>query len=557
MLSKLYIENISVIEKAEIEFSKGLNVLTGETGAGKSILIDSICAVMGERTSRDLIRTGEKTACVTAEFTNVGRNVIESLSDLDIEIENDTLMLSRELSLTGRGCYRLNGRPTSGSVLRELGNKLINIHGQHDNQALLDQSSHLKYIDLMIKGSEKQTFEKAFKRYTEAQERYSRFCTDVSAKQRRVDLLNYRITEIENADVKDGEMAALLDKRRMYQNFEKIANILGEANNYLYGDSDSAGGLQDVSMASELLCDIEDVYPDILSISKRFINILYELKDASSELHELFYSMEYDPSALEEIENRLDVIRRIVKKYGSEEAAIRFYNKAKAELEELENFEENNEKLEKERDEALWAANNAAAELSKMRKLAAENFCSAVGRELTYLDMPFVALSANFKKKVLFADGIDEAEFLISVNPGETPRPLIKVASGGELSRIMLAIKNVLSEKDDIDTLIFDEIDTGISGRAAQKVGKKLLETSSSRQLICVTHLAQIAAHADNHLYIEKNVIDGRTCTQVTSLDRDGRIGELARISSGGNLTDTMLRSAGELLDICRGGDNI
>ncbi|MBE6764915.1 MAG: DNA repair protein RecN [Ruminococcaceae bacterium] len=553
MLSKLYIENIAVIERVEIEFSKGLNVLTGETGAGKSILLDSISAVLGERTSRDLIRTGEQTACVTAEFTDIGKSVTDMLEGLGIETEDGVLMLSRELSLTGRGGFRINGRPTSGSILRELGSKLINIHGQHDNQALLDQASHLRYIDLMTDGGLIEEFSALYGEYTQAQEEFSKFCIDVSTKQRRVDLLNYRVAEIEDADLSVGELAQLLDKRRMYQNFERIANGLCEADACLYGDENSSGGVGEIATASEILCDMEDLYPQILPISKRFLNILYELKDAASELHEMSYNMEYDPSALEEIENRIELLKKIVKKYGSEEAALRFLRKAKQELSDLENFEEHNVMLEEKRDKALEAALAAAKKLSLQRQKAAQDFCDRVGRELSYLDMPYVSLSAFFEEKELSSDGVDKAEFLISVNPGEAPRPLVKVASGGELSRIMLAIKNVLSEKDDIDTLIFDEIDTGISGRAAQKVGEKLLETSRSRQLICVTHLAQIAACADNHLYIEKNIENGRTCTNVTSLEREGRVRELARINGGGSLTEAMLLSAQELLDISRG----
>ncbi|MBQ6797362.1 MAG: DNA repair protein RecN [Clostridia bacterium] len=553
MLSKLYIENIAVIERVEIEFSKGLNVLTGETGAGKSILLDSISAVLGERTSRDLIRTGEQTACVTAEFTDIGKSVTDMLEGLGIETEDGVLMLSRELSLTGRGGFRINGRPTSGSILRELGSKLINIHGQHDNQALLDQASHLRYIDLMTDGGLIEEFSALYGEYTQAQEEFSKFCIDVSTKQRRVDLLNYRVAEIEDADLSVGELAQLLDKRRMYQNFERIANGLCEADACLYGDENSSGSVGEIAMASEILCDMEDLYPQILPISKRFLNILYELKDAASELHEMSYNMEYDPSALEEIENRIELLKKIVKKYGSEEAALRFLRKAKQELSDLENFEEHNVMLEEKRDKALEAALAAAKKLSLQRQKAAQDFCDRVGRELRYLDMPYVSLSAFFEEKELSSDGVDKAEFLISVNPGEAPRPLVKVASGGELSRIMLAIKNVLSEKDDIDTLIFDEIDTGISGRAAQKVGEKLLETSRSRQLICVTHLAQIAACADNHLYIEKNIENGRTCTNVTSLEREGRVRELARINGGGSLTEAMLLSAQELLDISRG----
>ncbi len=553
MLSKLYIENIAVIERVEIEFSKGLNVLTGETGAGKSILLDSISAVLGERTSRDLIRTGEQTACVTAEFTDIGKSVTDMLEGLGIETEDGVLMLSRELSLTGRGGFRINGRPTSGSILRELGSKLINIHGQHDNQALLDQASHLRYIDLMTDGGLIEEFSALYGEYTQAQEEFSKFCIDVSTKQRRVDLLNYRVAEIEDADLSVGELAQLLDKRRMYQNFERIANGLCEADACLYGDENSSGGVGEIATASEILCDMEEIYPQILPISKRFLNILYELKDAASELHEMSYNMEYDPSALEEIENRIELLKKIVKKYGSEEAALRFLRKAKQELSDLENFEEHNVMLEEKRDKALEAALAAAKKLSLQRQKAARDFCDRVGRELSYLDMPYVSLSAFFEEKELSSDGVDKAEFLISVNPGEAPRPLVKVASGGELSRIMLAIKNVLSEKDDIDTLIFDEIDTGISGRAAQKVGEKLLETSRSRQLICVTHLAQIAACADNHLYIEKNIENGRTCTNVTSLEREGRVRELARINGGGSLTEAMLLSAQELLDISRG----
>lgn len=549
MLSRLYIENIAVIEKAEIEFSAGFNVLTGETGAGKSILIDSICAVLGERTSRELIRTGASSAFVSAEFAELSQAAQAGLERLGVLVEDNLVILGREIRSDGRSGFRINGRPTSGSVLREVGRLLINIHGQHENQALLDPARHMGYLDLMLEDSGCiSDYKAAYEKYRRLSAELEKLNNEASARSRRMDLLSYRVDEIENAEITVGEADELLSRRKMYQNYERIAMTLSDADSYLSGGENETGCVDDLDSANELLSDISDCCDDAKRLSDRLFSLLCELRDAASELHELCYSMEYDPSELENIEQRLDILRKIIRKYGSEEKALSFCRKAKRELSEIEDYDGRRSELEQQCDDARKDAERAAQALTKARRDAALSFCSRVGDELKYLDLPCVRLEASFTVKEMDSSGADSMEFLISVNPGEPPRPISKIASGGELSRIMLAIKNVLADKDDIDTLIFDEVDTGISGRAAHKVGVKLGETAENRQIICVTHLAQIASFAQRHLFIEKFVDGGRTYTKVRPLSFAERVRELARINGGDNITDAMLTTAEEML---------
>lgn len=555
MLQKLYIENIAVIERAEIDFSGGFNVLTGETGAGKSILIDSICAVLGERTSRELIRTGAQSACVSAVFCGLGRAAEEKLCELGLCTEEGALTLGRELRADGRGVYRVNGRPCGGGVLREIGRLLINIHGQHDTQALMDPSRHLGYLDSMLPDpAVLERYRADYERFCELDEKYSKACSDQDAKARRVDLLNFRIDEIDSAQLYEGEYEELCEKRRMFQNFERISVTLGDVDSYLHGAGDSLGCASELEQAVELLGDLSECYADIKPLSDRLYSLSVDLRDAADEIHEMYYGMEYDEDEQERVEQRLELLRRIIKKYGGIPQALSFSRKAKIELQNLVVTDEQREKLEQERAQALAQAQAAADALSAERRRAAKDFCTQIKSELEYLDLPSVSFEVSFGTTELSAYGADSAEFLLSANPGEPPKPLAKTASGGELSRIMLAIKNVMAGKDDIDTLIFDEVDAGISGRAAHKVGVKLSQTAGGRQIICVTHLAQIAAFADNHLFIEKFVRGGRTFTQVRSLGFEERVYELARINSGENVTDSMLNTAREML--IAGGNN-
>ena len=551
MLSRLYIENIAIIEKADIALTGGLNVLTGETGAGKSIIIDSICAVLGERASRELIRSGAAAAYVSAEFRHIGKVAADGLTALGLEPEDGSFILSRELRADGRGGCKINGRPTSASVLRDAGRLLINIHGQHDTQALLDPSRHMGYIDLLIPEPEVLIdYHDAYKRYAALLSEYENLGREADARARRIDLLSYRINEIEAAELAPGEAAELQKKRKMLQNYERISTSLGEADEYLSGSDDTAGCAGELEQAAEIIGDLRDCLQDAEPLADRIFRLSVELRDAASELHELYYNMEYDPAELEEIEQRLDIIRRIIKKYGGEQEALVFRARAKQELERITHSDSRYDEMEDEVENAQARAERAAAALTRARKQAAGLFCEQVNRQFRYLDLSGVELSANFGETPLSPAGADSAELLISANPGEPPKPIHKIASGGELSRIMLAIKSVLADKDDIDTLVFDEIDAGISGRAAHKVGVKMRETARCRQLLCVTHLAQIAAFGDTHFLIEKSVREGRTYTSLKPLSREERILELARINSGDNITEAALSAAGEMLDI-------
>lgn len=549
MLSRLYIENIAVIKQAEINYTLGLNIMSGETGAGKSILIDSIMAVMGERTSRELIRTGAQSAYVSAEFSDLRPAALAALKEQGIEPDEGVVTLCRELKADGRGTCRINGRPVNVAALKAAGRQLVNIHGQHDTQSLMDAASHLYYIDAMaeddalLKG-----YRGAYSAYVKAHQRLRELEIDESEKERRIDMLRYQINDIESANIRPGETDVLIRRRDKCRNFEKIRLALGRAFGILAGDEDTVGAVSMLDDSRDELSGVSDVHPDFEQLHKRLKDAYYEVADISEELSSQLDSMEFDPAELEQIEDRLEVLGRIRKKYGGEEEALRYMEEAQNELEGLEQADERRAQLQQEVISLKKAAISAALELSEQRRTTAAHFSERIRSELAFLDMPGVGFEVSFEHKTLSDDGADKVEFLISANPGEPPKPIAKIASGGELSRIMLAIKNVLAGSDDIDTLIFDEIDTGVSGRAAYKIGVKLKEASASRQIICITHLSQIAANADTHMLIAKQVADGRTFTQVTELDIEGRVRELARINGGEDITDTQLATARELL---------
>lgn len=549
MLSKLYIENIAVIKKAEIDYTLGLNIMSGETGAGKSILIDSIMAVMGERTSRELIRTGAQSAYVSAEFQDIRTAALEALADLGVEPEDGVITLSRELKTDGRGTCRINGRPVSVAALKAAGRQLVNIHGQHDTQSLMDPGSHLRYLDAMMNNpSLTDGYHSAYQAYVDAERRLRELEIDESEKARRIDMLRYQISDIESANVRHGETDRLIRLRDRCRNFEKIRSALECAAAVLSGDEDSTGAVSMLDSCREELSAISDVHSDYELLYKRIKDAYFEVADIAEELSGQLNSMDFDPAQLEQIEDRLEILNKIRRKYGGEEEALDYAENARRELESLEQADERRELLRKEAARLRKLAMHAAAQLSAGRHAAAEDFSRRIREELSFLDMPGVGFTVDFAEKAMAEDGADRVEFLISANPGEPPKPIARIASGGELSRIMLAIKNVLAGSDDIDTLIFDEIDTGVSGRAAYKIGVKLKEASSARQIICITHLSQIAANADTHMLIEKQVSDGRTFTQVTVLDLDGRIRELARINGGEDITQSQLTTARELL---------
>ena len=552
MLKNLYIENIAVIEKTSIDFSGGLNVLTGETGAGKSIVIDSINAILGNRTSRDLIRNGSESAFVSAEFDEISPKALETLHEFGFDTDDGTLIIQREISLNSKGKCRINGRPATVGILKAVGTYLINIHGQHESYELMSPELHINYIDKLgnLKNSIDE-YAKAYQEYRALKSELDKAEFDEAERNRKIDLLQYQVSELEQADMYIGEFEELKEQRTLIENKEKIANSLNEAHSVLNGGEDTGGILEQLENACSCLENITEYMPDCEDVLKRMQSTLYELEDCTSEISGLADSADSDIGSLEEIEDRIDLIQRLSRKYGSTiEEMLQFLDNAKRELEYLERYEENREQLQENCQKVLKNAQRLAESLSEKRKEISVQFSARVKEEMTFLDMPNAELVVSQKKCALNALGCDDIEILISTNVGEEPKPVAKIASGGELSRMMLAIKNVLADKDDIDTLIFDEVDTGISGSAAQKVGFKLKEVSKNRQVVCVTHLAQIAALADTHFKIHKTVSDGKTYTNVNVLDHDGRKNELARIIGGVAITQATLDYAEEMLKI-------
>ena len=549
MLSNLQIENIAVIKSASIDFENGFNVMTGETGAGKSIVIDSLNAILGERTSRELIRSGADSASVCAEFQNVGDNVKNELEKLGIE-KDDTLIVSRKLTPDGKNVCRINGMPATVSMLKALGVQLVNIHGQLDNQSLLSPETHCSFIDKLAgSGRELNEFKELYSLYIKKENELKSLNTDVNEKNRRLDILNYQIEEIQKADIRPGEKDELTEKLGFLRNAEKVLDLLHTAYAALNGDGEMPGAADVAADAASKLLSAADYSSDFTETANGVNDAAMNLSAYTEELRDKIYSLDYDPNETERAEERLDVIYRLSQKYGdSEEDILAYLENAEKERDALSFSDERAEQLRAETEKAYNEALAAAKKLSEIRIEAGKKFSADVERELAFLDMPSVKFIVNDSVGKLYENGIDNIEFLLSANAGEEPKPLSKIASGGELSRIMLAIKCVLSELDDIDTLIFDEIDSGVSGRAALKIAAKMKELSKTHQVICVTHLAQIAAFADEHKLISKEEKDGRTYTCITSLDYNGRKYELARIMGGLTVTQSILNSAEELL---------
>ena len=556
MLSNLYIENIAVIEKTSIDFKKGLNVMTGETGAGKSIVIDSINAVLGNRTSKELIRTGASSAFVSAEFTNLSEKALAVIDEAGFELEDGELLIQREISTTGKNKCRINGRPATVSTLKEIGVQLINIHGQHESYELMSPELHISYIDKLAGlESEIEAYQEVYKKYKKLSAELKKATVDESERERKIDLLKYQIDELEDADLRDGEYEELNEQKAVLQNSEKIIEAIMSSRALMNGDEESSGVLENLQETNSQLSDISEYMSEVEPINSRIESAIYELEDCLSELTGLTDLVDTDGGSLDSIEERLDLIYTLGKKYGSTiKEMLDFLDKAKKELNALVMYDENREALIKECDKAYKEAEKLAKALSEKRRATSSEFADKVCEEMAFLDMPNVKLVVVQEKCELNSLGCDNIEFLISTNPGEPPKPISKIASGGELSRMMLAVKNVLSDKDDIDTLIFDEVDTGISGSAAQKVGLKLREVSKSRQVLCVTHLAQIAAMGNSHFKISKSVRDEKTFTKVEELDHEGRKQELARIIGGTEMTKASLDYAEEML---RAGENI
>ena len=551
MLTTLYIENIAVIEKTSIDFSQGLNVLTGETGAGKSIIIDSINAIMGQRTSKELVRTGAKTALVTAQFDDVNDTVKAKLAELGYNNEDDdTLILQRTISATGKSSCKINARPASVTVLKEVAKNLINIHGQHESYELFSPDTHIDYIDSFGElKNELEDYREKYKKYKALKKQLNEANSDESARLHEIDLLTYQTTELFNADVQPDEIEQLENERIILMNSEKIFTLLNDSRELLDGDERTAGGIEAVESAMNYIQRAASLNADYESISESITDVYYNLRDCIESISDAADSVESDPQRLEEIDERLDLLNRLTRKYGCECNELpSLAEKMQTRLEELLSYDKNRDQLEADYKEAENNALVAAQKLSEIRKKTAKVFSERVREEMSFLNMPNVQIVTQFENTDFYEKGTDKVEFLISANPGEPPRPVAKIASGGELSRMMLAIKTVLASTEDIDTLIFDEVDTGISGSAAQKVGLKLKEVSKSSQLLCVTHQAQLAALADAHYLISKQVEDGRTFTQVKLLDFDGRKHELARIIGGVNITDAALAHAESML---------
>ena len=553
MLAELYIENIAVIQKASIHFKPGFQVFTGETGAGKSILIDSIHAILGQRTSRDLVRSGSEKALVTAIFSDLSERTTAHLKSLGYPPDDEGFfMITREIPAEGKGkgSVRIQGKPATVSILREVGDGLITIHGQHDNQALLSSGQHLYFIDRYGCTQESLlAYQQVYRKYTALKKQWEELQLDEAEKARRLDMLRFQLDEIADAQLIDGEEEELTSRRRIISNSEKIAESLNDAYRGLAGD-ENASGIRDLlfevvsqlQQAGEYIADLEP-------ITNKLEEFSYEVEEYCSEIYAQVEQIDYNPSELEQIERRLDVIYKLKRKYGASIAEIlQYYEKITVEYESLYSHQEKLDALQIEIQKNYQKARKMAEELSNLRHQAAAELAKRVAAELAFLDMPNVRFEVNFQETKLEPRGIDTLEFMLSTNPGEPVKPISKIASGGELSRIMLALQNALADQDNMDTLIFDEIDTGVSGRAAQKIGIKLREIASHRQVICVTHLAQIAVLANQHFLIQKRVEKGHTFTEVLPLEHEGRVTEIARIMGGEPVTELMLQNADALL---------
>ena len=547
MLSLLHIENIAVIECAEISFDRGFNVLTGETGAGKSIVIDAISAILGERAYRDMIRTGTQMASVRAVFTGVPE--LPWFEENGVEYDSETV-IQRQIHLDGKNVCRVNGSLVSVSILRKLGIQLINIHGQHDTASLFDEDNHLTMLDAFADNQQLQAdYQEKYASVSSLRREIERMTMDEGEKLRRMETLRYQIAEIEKAELEPGEDEALEERRKILQNSEKLSDGLNDAAECLYGGEDSDGAAGLLAQAEYALSRLVRFSDSFSSLHDRVNDLKYQVQDIAEEVRDARDELSYSADELEQIESRLDVIHKLRRKYGATCGDILEYlEKSKKELDDIEFADDHLERLKGKLKKAEKQAWDAALVLRKNRQETAQKLSERILTELAQLDMPRVQFQCQFQEQELGSTGADAVAFYMSANAGEALKPLSKVASGGELARIMLAMKNVLAEKDQVETLIFDEVDTGVSGRAAQKVAEKLRSVAAHKQVLCVTHLPQLAALADTHLLIAKSERDGRTYTTVTPLDLEGRKRELARIIGGANITETTLKSAEEML---------
>lgn len=548
MLELLHIENIAIIEAADIEFAPGFNALTGETGAGKSIVIDSLSAVLGQRTSRELIRTGAEKAFVSAAFSGMAPELTE---ELGIQPEADgTLLLQREIQTDGKNVCRVNGRPVTVGQLRALGARLLNIHGQHDGQQLLDEEQHIVYLDSFGRvESLAITYAEKYKNFTDIRRQIGALQMDEAEKVRRVDTLQYQIEELKRAKLKPGEEEELTARRGMLRNAEKFLDAVAGADYALNGDDSGGGALSALRQAQDALSGVRHLDDAFGQLYERLGEAYSEVYDIAATVEDKRGELDVSPGELDRVESRMDLLYRLKKKYGATvEDMLDYQARCEVELAQIEDAGDTLARLEQALSKAEKEARQAAQALSDARKAAADRLTAQILTELQQLDMGKIRFAVDFAEKPLDSDGMDTVRFLMSANVGEELRPIHKIASGGELARIMLAMKNVLSEQDHVGTMVFDEVDTGVSGRAAQKVAEKMARISRRKQVLCVTHLPQLAAMADTHFSVEKGERGGRTYTEVRRLDREQRRRELARLTGGSHVSQTMLDGAEELL---------
>ena len=552
MLSSLQIENVAVIQKAEVHFTPGLNVLTGETGAGKSILIDSINAILGNRTSKDLVRTGAAKAVIRAAFDQVPSAVQDSLERAGYE-RSDALMLSREITAEGKSTCRINGMPATAAVLRDLCGGLININGQHDSVGLLNPAHHLGILDDYAQNStEFQEYYTLYRKLVQIKRELDAMITDETEKQRRVDLLSYQVQEIEAAELTAGEEQTLENRRKVLANASTIRDRIAQSYALLSGGDESSGAVDFLGEASNAMDAAAQLDDSLSDAAGQLMDLYYTAKDAAADLINRLDTYETNDAELDEIEQRLDLLYKLKRKYGdSVEDVIAFGQRAREELERIQTSQERHDQLQAEKMLLYTVAREKAEFLTQTRLRAFEELNKRISGTLDFLNMPGVRMTLRHTRGPLASHGQDSIEFYISTNPGEAPKPLAKIASGGELSRITLAIKNAMADKDAVPTVIYDEIDSGVSGKAASRIGEVLRQSAQGHQILCITHTAQIAALADCHLLIQKNIAHDRTYTEIHPLDTEGRVQALARLISGDHVTELSLANAREMLNSC------
>ena len=555
MLSSLQIENVAVIQKAEVHFEQGLNVLTGETGAGKSILIDSINAILGNRTSKDLVRTGAAKAVIRAAFEQVPSAVLDKLEQSGYE-RSEALLLSREITAEGKSSCRINGMPATAAVLRELCGGLININGQHDSVGLLNPAHHLGILDDYAQNRTVfQEYYTLYRKLVQVKRELDALITDEAEKQRKIDLLQYQVQEIEDAGLTAGEEQTLENRRKVLSNASAIRDRLAQSYALLSGSDDAAGAVDLLGEASNAVDAAGQLDPALATAAGQLLDLYYNAKDVAADLIGRLDAYDTNDAELDEVEQRLDLLYRLKRKYGSTvEDVITFGQKAREELDNIQHSQQRYDTLQAEKLRLYAKAREKAEVLTQTRLKAFEELNTRISGTLDFLNMPGVRMTLRHTRGPLASHGQDSIEFYISTNPGEAPKPLAKIASGGELSRITLAIKNAMADKDAVPTVIYDEIDSGVSGKAAGRIGEVLRQSAQGHQILCITHTAQIAALADCHLLIQKNVSNERTYTEIHPLDENGRVEALARLISGDHVTELSRANAREMLQECKHG---